>query len=87
MTAADVRLYVISRDEALRLVADDARAVPEAEKGAPLGALDVFDAGALCEGSCLLVELSGPSDLDISNAIAEAPSAACGEVTESLHTS
>ena len=55
-------------------MADDARAVPEAEKGAPLGALDVFDAGALCEGSCLLVELSGPSGSEISNAIVEAPS-------------
>lgn len=58
VTAADVRIFVISREEALRLAADGARAVPEAEKGAPLGALDSFDAAELCEGSCLLLELT-----------------------------
>ena len=66
VTAADVQLFVISREEALRLVsADGERATPKAaEKGAPLGGtLDAFDAGALCEGSCLLLELKEPSAL------------------------
>lgn len=57
VTAADVRLFIISHEEGLRLIADSARIVPEAEKGAPLGAIDTFDIAELCEGSCLLVEL------------------------------
>ena len=58
VTAADVRLFIISREEAKRLLANSSRAVPDAEKGEPLGALDSFDAVVLCEGSCLLLELS-----------------------------
>jgi hypothetical protein len=60
VTAADVRLFVISREAALRLVAGGTRdALPETGKAAPLGsALDAFDATELCEGSCLLLELN-----------------------------
>jgi hypothetical protein len=65
-----VRLFVISREAALRLVADGERTSPEAEDYMALGgALDAFDAAALCEGSCLLLELknSRPSnDIEIS---------------------
>jgi hypothetical protein len=62
VTAADVRLFIISHKEATLLLANSSRAVPDAEKGAPLGALDAFSAGALlCEGSCLLLELSSSS--------------------------
>ena len=55
VTAAEVRIFVISHEEALQLMAGVL--LSKAEKGAPLGALDAFDARALCEGSCLLVEL------------------------------
>ena len=57
VTAADVSLFVISRDEAVRLMANDSRVVSIAAKGAMLRALDYFDVNALLEGSCLLVEL------------------------------
>ena len=60
VTAADVRLFLISREEARRLIAG-ARAVPESQKGAPLSALDAFDANAVCAGSCLLLELKEPA--------------------------
>ncbi len=58
ITAADVRLFVISRMEAQRLLAGgDGASCSDAAKGAPLGALDAFYAESLCEGSCLLIEL------------------------------
>ena len=57
LSAADVRIFVISREEALRLVADDARVVPQKERGAPLDELDGFNSSTLSEGSCLLLEL------------------------------
>jgi hypothetical protein len=59
VTAADVLLYVISRNEALRLMDDGKRAASSTNMGAPLGALDAFDSAELCEGSCLLLELRG----------------------------
>lgn len=66
VTAADVRLFVISREEALLLAAGSANAMsPEAKKRELLGgALDAFNAGELCEGSCLLVELKGEDALN-----------------------
>ena len=60
VTAADVRVFVVSHDVALRLVAGAAEPPSEEEKGAPLGALNAFDARGLCEGSCLLLELDKP---------------------------
>jgi hypothetical protein len=63
VTAADVRVFVISGEEAQRLVADASRSAPEAEKGAPLGVLDAFDAAALREKSCLLLELTDEATL------------------------
>jgi hypothetical protein len=57
ITSADVRLFVISREAARSLATDKLRTVSAVEKGAPLRALDAFDASELCDGSCLLVEL------------------------------
>ena len=57
VTAADVRVFLISREEALRLVADSSRVTPEAEKGVPIGALAAFDSATLSMGTCLLLEL------------------------------
>ena len=58
VTFADVRLFVISREAGLRLVSNNSRVLPDVEKGVPLGALDSFEAGELCGGSCFLLELS-----------------------------
>ena len=71
VTAADVRIFVISHEEALQLMAGVL--LNEAEKGAPLDALDAFDARALCEGSCLLVELE--EDASAAQTSAELPAA------------
>jgi hypothetical protein len=78
VTAADVRLFVLSREEALRLVADGASTLlPEAEKcGSPLTP-GAFDANSLfCNGSSLLVVLAGPLIEASNSPIAPAPSLA-----------
>lgn len=78
VTAADVRLFVLSREEALRLAADGASTVlPEAEPGGtPLtpGALDANL--LLCKGNSLLVVLAGPRLAASNSPIAPAPSLA-----------
>lgn len=57
VTSADVRIFVISRKEVLRLATGAAGVEFEVKKGAPLSALDTFDAAKICEGGSLLIEL------------------------------
>ena len=57
VTVADVSLFVISRDEAFRLMTDDSHVVSAAAKGTALSMLDDFDVNVILTGGCLLVEL------------------------------
>ena len=82
VTAADVRLFVISREAALRISRDNALA-SGFEKGLPLHALDSFDAAELCEGSCLLLELAEPTAPKTRN-FSIAPSPPCPSPVRSI---